>query len=322
MDIPIIEQAGYEADDLIGTLSVKASKKDYQVYMVTPDKDFAQLVNSRVFMYKPSKKGSGIEIWGEKEVIENFEVETPSQIIDLLAMMGDAVDNIPGLPGVGQKTAIKLLKEYKSIENVLENSHHIKGKLGEKITANKHLGLLSKQLATILLDCPIAFDEETFKVNCPNHEQVLEILEELEFKRFKQQYTSLYNIDEQNKDLSTQTNLFDNSKKIENHPTIHNTYFFQIIEGSKGISLLETYLLKAQKSAFQIDTSDNIILGIAFSWQSNIPYYLCLKELTDQKIKLLQNYFSNSNLKIGINLKEQFKLLNTIGIQINTKKYF
>ncbi|MDA8993590.1 DNA polymerase I, partial [Flavobacteriaceae bacterium] len=157
MHIPVVEKEGYEADDIIGTLAKQAEKEGYQVFMVTPDKDFAQLVSENIFMYRPARMGNGIEIWGIPEVLEKFEIDRPEQVIDYLGMMGDAVDNIPGLPGVGEKTAKKFLKEYGSMENLLENTYEIKGKLREKIEANKELGLLSKELAKILLDVPVRF---------------------------------------------------------------------------------------------------------------------------------------------------------------------
>ncbi len=150
MHIPIIEVPGIEADDLIGTLSKKAEKEGFQVFMVTPDKDFAQLVSENIFMYRPARMGNGIEIWGVKEVQEKFEVNDPLQVIDFLGMMGDAVDNIPGLPGVGEKTAKKLLAEFGSMENLLENTDKLKGKMREKIEANKEIGLLSKKTGAYL----------------------------------------------------------------------------------------------------------------------------------------------------------------------------
>ncbi len=183
MHIPIIEKEGYEADDLIGTLSRQAEKAGYMTYMVTPDKDFAQLVTDNVVMYKPSRMGNGIEIWDVEAVKEKFEVDDPLQVIDLLGMMGDSVDNIPGLPGVGEKTAKKFIKEYGSLEGLLEHTHELKGKMREKVEQNKELGLLSKQLATIMLDCPVEFHEEDFELNSPDIEKVTEIFQELEFRR-------------------------------------------------------------------------------------------------------------------------------------------
>ena len=165
MHIPIVVKEGYEADDIIGTLAKQAEKNGYQVFMVTPDKDFAQLVSDNIFMYRPARMGNGIEIWGIPEVLEKFEIESPIQVIDYLGMMGDAVDNIPGIPGVGDKTAKKFLKTYGSIENLLENAHDIKGKLGEKIQANKEQGLLSKELSKIILDVPVNFEPEDYKLS-------------------------------------------------------------------------------------------------------------------------------------------------------------
>ena len=150
MNIPIIEKEGYEADDIIGTLAKQAENEGFDVYMMTHDKDFAQLVSPNIFMYLPSRKGNGIEIWGVKEVQEKFDIEHPDQVIDYLGMMGDSVDNIPGLPGVGDKTARKFLAQYGTMENLLANTHEIKGKLREKIDQNKELAILSKKLARIL----------------------------------------------------------------------------------------------------------------------------------------------------------------------------
>ena len=168
MHIPIIVKEGFEADDIIGTLAKKAEKKGFKIFMVTPDKDFAQLVSDNIFMYRPARMGNEIEIWGVPEVQEKFQVEKPEQVIDYLGMMGDSVDNIPGLPGVGDKTAKKFLAEYGSMENLLNNTYKIKGKLKEKIEANKELGLLSKELAKIILNVPVDFNAGEFKLDNPD----------------------------------------------------------------------------------------------------------------------------------------------------------
>ena len=192
MHIPIVVKEGYEADDIIGTLSKQAEKEGYQVFMVTPDKDFAQLVSENIFMYRPSRMGNGIEIWGVPEVQKKFEVERPEQVIDYLGMMGDAVDNIPGLPGVGDKTAKKLLKTYGSMEALLENAQEVKGKLGEKINANKDQGILSKELATILLDVPVTFDAENYALRDPNQSKISELFQELEFRRMAENFNKIF----------------------------------------------------------------------------------------------------------------------------------
>ena len=160
--------------------------------MVTPDKDFAQLVSKNIFIYKPARMGNDVEIMGIKEVNEKFEIENPKQVIDYLGMVGDSVDNIPGLQGVGDKTAKKFIKEFGSIENLLENTDKIKGKLREKIEANKDLGLLSKKLARIILDVPVDFEKTKFKLENPNSDKLNKIFEELEFKRIKETTQKLF----------------------------------------------------------------------------------------------------------------------------------
>src|SRR5210317_646854 len=192
MHIPIIEKEGFEADDLIGTLAKQAEKEGYQTYMVTPDKDFAQLVSENIFMYRPARMGNGIEIWGIPEVQARFEIERPEQVIDYLGMMGDAVDNIPGLPGVGDKTAKKFIKEYGSMEELLKNSSNIKGKLGEKISNNKDLGVLSKKLARIILDVPILFKAEDYELSQPDPVAVGSLFEELEFRRMAENFKKIF----------------------------------------------------------------------------------------------------------------------------------
>src|SRR6056300_149791 len=192
MHIPVVEKAGFEADDIIGTLAKQAEKEGYKVFMVTPDKDFAQLVSENIFMYRPARMGNGIEIWGIPEVQEKFEVDRPEQVIDYLGMMGDAVDNIPGLPGVGDKTAKKFIQAYGSMEGLLEHTAELKGKLKEKIEADKELGLLSKQLATILLDVPVQFNAEDYALSQPDSKAVTALFEELEFRRIAESFKKLF----------------------------------------------------------------------------------------------------------------------------------
>ncbi len=180
--IPVIESDGYEADDIIGTLAKKAEEKGFITYMMTPDKDFGQLVSENIFIYKPGRFGNDAEILGVKEVCEKFEVQNPQQVIDILGLWGDAIDNIPGIPGVGEKTAKQLIKEFGSIENLLNNTHTLKGKLKEKVEENKEKAILSKKLATILLNAPVEFDENALILEEPDKEKALEIFSELEFR--------------------------------------------------------------------------------------------------------------------------------------------
>ncbi len=193
MHIPVVVLPGCEADDVIGTLAKQAEKEGYKVYMVTPDKDFAQLVSENIFMYRPARMGNGIEIWGIPEVQKKFGVKRPEQVIDFLGMMGDASDNIPGLPGVGEKTAKKFLAEFETMENLLANTDKLKGKMKEKVEENKELGLLSKELAKILIDCDVTFDAKDYELSMPDGEKVQEIFEELEFRRLKDQFLQLFN---------------------------------------------------------------------------------------------------------------------------------
>lgn len=192
MHIPIMVKEGYEADDVIGTLSRQAEAQGYTTFMVTPDKDFAQLVTENVFMYRPKSFGGGYETWGVEEVKKKFEVDTPLQVIDFLGMMGDSSDNIPGLPGVGEKTAKKFIKQFGSMENLLANTHELKGKMKENIEANIELGKLSKTLATIMLDVPVEFCETDFEMSEPDVEAVKNIFQELEFRRLTDNFLKTF----------------------------------------------------------------------------------------------------------------------------------
>ena len=194
MHIPIMVKEGYEADDVIGTLAKKAEKEGYQTFMVTPDKDFAQLVSENIFMYRPMF-GGGYETWGIPEVQQKFEVKDPLQVIDYLGMMGDASDNIPGLPGVGPKTAKKFLAAYGSMEGLLANTHELKGKMKEKVEANGELGLLSKKLATIMLDVPVDFHEKDFEMSEPDIPKVTEIFQGLEFRRLTDNFIKTFSVE-------------------------------------------------------------------------------------------------------------------------------
>src|SRR6476646_5025149 len=181
-NIPVMELDGYEADDVIGTLSKQAAKAGYEVYMVTPDKDYGQLVSDKIKIYKPGYQGGDVEILGPKEVCAKWNIKEVLQVIDILGLMGDAVDNIPGIAGVGEKTAAKLLAEYGSLENALANADNIKGALGEKIKKGKSDAILSKKLATIITTVPVQFHEEDFKIKDWDKEKLKEVFADLEFK--------------------------------------------------------------------------------------------------------------------------------------------
>ncbi len=293
MHIPIIEMAGYEADDLIGTLAKQAEKEGFQVFMVTPDKDFGQLVSENIFMYRPARMGNDIEIWGVEEVKQKFEIEHPLQVIDFLAMMGDAVDNIPGLPGVGEKTAKKFLAEYGSIENLLANTHELKGAIKEKIESNKEKGLLSKKLATILLDCPVTFDATDYELSKPDVEKTDALFQELEFRQMKAQFDKWFGSGKEYDEISDNGNGNSNGNDNNNdknqsikkpvakksnedqfdlfgfvdedstEPTSHSFYatlentehFYQIVQGDLPVKLLMQNLMNQTSVCFDTETT-------------------------------------------------------------------
>ncbi|WP_333693137.1 DNA polymerase I [Flavobacterium sp.] len=293
MHIPIIEMAGYEADDLIGTLAKQAEKEGFQVFMVTPDKDFGQLVSENIFMYRPARMGNDIEIWGVEEVKQKFEIEHPLQVIDFLAMMGDAVDNIPGLPGVGEKTAKKFLAEYGSIENLLANTHQLKGAIKEKIEANKEKGLLSKKLATILLDCPVTFDATDYELSKPDVEKTDALFQELEFRQMKAQFDKWFGTGKEYDEISDNGNGNSNGNDNNNDKnqsikkpiakksnedqfdlfgfvdedsteptsqsffaTLENTeHFYQIVQGDLPVKLLMQNLMNQSSVCFDTETT-------------------------------------------------------------------
>ena len=341
MHIPIVVKEGYEADDIIGTLSKQAEKKGFSTFMVTPDKDFAQLVSDHIFMYRPVF-GGGYETWGIPEVQKKFEVQTPDQVIDFLGMMGDSADNIPGLPGVGEKTAKKFIAQFGSLEGLLENTDQLKGKMKEKVEANKDLGLLSKQLARIILDVPVKFDEENFKFSNPDTEMVKSIFEELEFRRlienfrktFELQTTktneeSLSNQPEIELDKtagSGQFSLFDQNTNQSNK----KTPFYQYIDSELGFEIFMKYLFKQTAVCFKTinssgDTLNPKIIGIAFCWEKDKGYYLAIPSDETKKTQLFNSikpfFESNTIEKIGDQLKNESKILNHYGIRLKNNLF-
>ena len=338
MHIPVVVKEGFEADDIIGTLAKQAEKEDYQTFMVTPDKDFAQLVSENIFMYRPARMGNGIEIWGVPEVQEKFEVERPEQVIDYLGMMGDSVDNIPGLPGVGDKTAKKFLKQFGSMENLLDNLDQVQGKLKEKIEANKDLGVLSKKLATIITDVPVQFNEKDYELSDPDMDAASAIFEELEFRRIQENFKRIFTLNPESNPVTTpsappaapapnaQFDLFNpppgqgttavaetsrNNRQSVNHK-------YQWVDSPAGRSLLLEKLLQQTSVCFDTETTglDALqaeLVGIAFSWEQQKGYYLALphnKEEAQAIIDTFRPFFENPQIeKIGHNLKYDLKVL-------------
>ena len=291
LGIKTLELSGYEADDIIGTVAKKAEKEGLLTYMVTPDKDFAQLVTDSTFLYKPARFGNGIEIWGIDEVKNKFEVDNPLQVIDFLGMMGDSVDNIPGLPGVGEKTAKKFIKEYGSIENLYENLDDIKGKLKDKISSNKELGLLSKKLATIITDVPIEYSIEELKISNSNSEKILSIFNELEFKRLKENYLKLF--DKSLNEKEDKQNLEFDFKKQYN-----NKVFSQKVESKLGTELL-IEKISSEKSVALDYCFEKGNSYISFCLNTEVSYYIQFEYSELSKIiNSLKAFFLSESLKI------------------------
>ena len=309
LGIKILELSGYEADDIIGTVAKKAEKEGLLTYMVTPDKDFAQLVTDSTFLYKPARFGNGIEIWGVDEVKNKFEVKNPIQVIDFLGMMGDSVDNIPGLPGVGEKTAKKFIKDYGSIENLYENLDDIKGKLKEKISSNKELGLLSKKLATIITDVPIEYSIEELKISNSNSEKVLSIFNELEFKRLKENYLKLFGKSENQESHESLELDF----KLENE----NKTFSQKVESKMGIELLINKMLSEKSYAIDYKFEKDYSF-ISFCSNNEVSYYIEFEYSELYNIlNTLKDLFESKSLKIIYNHKVFLKELKKNNINFN-----
>ena len=335
MGIPILMKSGYEADDIIGTVAKQAEKSNYDVFMVTPDKDFAQLVSEHIFMYRPARMGNGIEIWGIPEVQKKFEVKDPIQVIDFLGMMGDSVDNIPGLPGVGEKTAKKFINQYGSIENLLQNTHEIKGKLREKIENNSERGILSKKLATILLDVPIEYDFNDFKLESPDHDSVFKIFEELEFARMKENFKKLFVnhnvIDEKNtiqeilepkKDVQYDLfnmpgeSLFKENNRLKTSSDFQKFYQINSTELSKKLIFEKLKNQNLISLNIEDDSENNQIKLLSFSWGNHKSYFIQITNNSEKE--KLRSIFNNKNLiVIGYDLKSQFKKLNDFGISFD-----
>ncbi|WP_026933393.1 DNA polymerase I [Christiangramia echinicola] len=347
MHIPVVECAGMEADDIIGTLAKQAEKENYKVYMVTPDKDFAQLVSENIFMYRPARMGNGIEIWGIPEVQKKFEVERPEQVIDFLGMMGDSVDNIPGLPGVGEKTAKKFIKKYGSMEGLLANTEDLKGKMKEKVIENAELGRLSKKLATIFIDCDVKFHAEDYELSRPDGDKVQAIFEDLEFRRLKDQFIKLFSGEEEAQPTQVsnspsarsnaqatagagQFSLFGgDSEEIERTSSRTNLtdtpHFYQSLSTEMARNLFAEKLLKQKSVCFDTETTslntlEAELVGIAFSWEAGKGFYIPFPEDREEAQKIieeLREFFENDTIeKIGQNLKYDIEVLDKYRIKV------
>lgn len=333
-NIPILEKEGYEADDVIVTLATRAEKEGYTTYMMTPDKDFGQAVTDKILMFKPARGGNPPEIMGPEEVCEKFGLDRTQQIIDYLGLMGDKVDNIPGVPGVGAKTASKLLKQYGSMDGIYENVSEIKGKLGEKIANNKDQAYLSKHLATIITDVPVEFSEKNLTREDPNKEQINQLFTELEFRTlskrvFKEKMTA---------PVSVQGDLFASSSSepsaavsqseetlVELKDITTTEHEYLLVDTVEKRANLISELKKQNSFCFDTETTsleemDALVLGLAISYEKGKAYYINMPEDFEQTAAILSEFkplFESKSIeKIAQNLKYDLKVLLKYGIKI------
>ena len=358
-NIPIIEKVGYEADDIIGTIAKLAEKEDFETYMMTPDKDFAQLVSENIFMYRPGRSGNPAEVWGIPEVQAKFEVERPEQVIDILGMWGDSADNIPGIPGIGEKTSKKLIKAYGSLEGLLENTDDLKGKQKENVINFAEQGKLSKLLATIDLNVPVEFDFDLMLIDNWNEDALLSIFSEMEFRTLARRVlgvdisntaqTSQAPV-QRKPDISEasvaakpvrsngQLDLFATPEvgvdtdehlikgEIKTIDDVKPNYI--LVESDEEINTLIEKLDKLDSFCFDTETTglDTMIaevVGLAFSWKSGEGYYVFINEGDEQRVlDLFKPLFSNeSTTKIGQNLKYDINVLVKYGVAVKGKLF-
>lgn len=337
-NIPILVAEGYEADDVIGTLAKKAEREGFTTYMMTPDKDFGQLVSDKILIYEPAKYGEPAKVIGPDEVCQKYGIQHPSQMIDLLGLWGDKSDNIPGIPKIGEKTAALLIQKYGSMENMLQHTDELKGKQREYIEQYAEQGLLSKRLATINIDVPIDFDAESLRLTEPNVPALLKFFEEMEFKTFSKRF--IEDIKKQQKDTSTsqanstQYDLFSNSDTTEeigifdinNKHTLQNTeHSYALVDDDDAIQELANKLKAHGSFVFDtettsLNTTKAELVGIAFSIEAHKAYYVSFSDdrtLCQARIEILRDIFEDKELlKIGQNLKYDISILRNYNIEV------
>lgn len=344
--IPVIMVNNYEADDVIGTVAKQAEKEGYTVYMVTPDKDYAQLVSDNIFMYKPSRQGNGIDILGVPEILKDWEIDRVEQVIDVLGLQGDSVDNIPGIPGVGPKTATKLLKDFGSVENLLANTDKLQGKLKENIEKNKDLAILSKKLATINLEAPIQFDENKYVIDPMNREALKELFMELEFRTLAQQILggedipTANNRGSANRPNVVQGNLFgeentasfsgtaDESKpeyQIAKKNITNVDHEYIVTDTKEKMDELASMLKKADRISFDtettgIDAHAAQLVGLVFSVKPFQAYYVPVPADQDKAkeiVSIFKQPLEDQTIpKVGQNIKYDMTIMKWYGVEL------
>lgn len=339
MNIPYYDMEGYEADDIIATLAAKAAKEDFDVFIMTGDKDLAQCVNHKVKMYRPGKQGASAEILGIEEVKEKFSIQDPLQIIDLLGLMGDAVDNIPGVSGVGEKTAVKLIEEFGSIENIYERIDEVKGKLKDKLLEGKENAFLSKRLATVVSDVAIDLDENALVMEAPNREVLSPIFAELEFRTIgKRLFGDEFSVNRKAAPSSTPTLFEDITEEsdsmddgIEAANTIANTpHTYHIAQNEAEHKSLVVLLLGQKEIAFDTETTgldsiDTNVIGMSFSYQAHDAWFVPVPIDFDQAKEIVLRFKpvleSETITKIGHNIKFDWQVIRQYGVEIKAPFY-
>lgn len=346
MDIPLLILDGYEADDIIGTIAKKAvqANPEIVVYMMTPDKDYGQLVEERIKMYKPAFMGKGVEVLGPKEVCDKWGIEHVDQVVDILSLMGDAVDNIPGIPGVGEKTAQKLIQEYGSLENLLENTHQLKGKLKENLENFAEQGRMSKHLARILCEVPLEYQEERLLATPAKRDLLEPLLEELEFRTLKKRILGEESPVEVTKTkspkvASNQIDLFaspaeeeaESSETFSSHNNLQNTaHQYHLVEGLAAVKSLVQYLNRQSSICFDTETTSLLaveaeLVGMSFAYRAGEAFYVPFptdQEETKVLLEPLREVFENEQIqKIAQNIKYDMSVLSNYGIEIKGAIY-
>jgi len=339
-NIPIITMDGYEADDIIGTLAKKAEQENFQVYCMTPDKDFGQLVSDNIFIYKPARMGNGAEVQGVKEILEKWEVTDVNQVIDILGLWGDAVDNIPGIPGIGEKTAKKLVQEFGSVEGIIANADKLKGKLRENVENFAEQGLISKKLATILLDVPVDLSEKALELEDPNKDILEPLFAELEFRTLgKRVFGDDFSILEKNAPVNGQMDLFATQTTTNTTSTaievssenivlknIHNTtHEYTLLDTTEEQEKLAEELNSKSSFCFDTETTGldaNLadIVGLSFSFETGKAYYIptpANREEAQRIVDIFKSVLENPAVeKIGQNIKYDILLLARYGVKV------
>ncbi len=320
-NIPILEKDGYEADDLIGTIAKKAGAEGFDVFMMTPDKDFAQLVDEHIYLYKPARLGNGVEVMGIPEVLKKFDIDNVDQVRDVLGLKGDSVDNIPGIPGIGDKTASKLLKEFGTVEGIIANVDQLKGAQQKRVQEFGQQGIMSKELATIKIDSPIEFNEEALKYGEPDAEKLKPIFDELEFRTIARRV-----FQEENENKSGDTNqlgLFDSD--TSGSPTVGNSietteHTYHLVNNADQIADLVSKLEKVKSFCFDtettsLETRDAMLVGIAFAIEKGEAWYVSCLDSPEEIINEFKAVLENPSIqKVGQNLKYDIQILRNYHI--------